>query len=134
MLKMNDEQTLVQRIKATFSDAKMSLDDKIYNIRSMAEAQAVSQFYSKIMEEDDVTWDEAIWMCNNDPKYSLGRKLQIYMVRMSFDPRHMKQHKKEMLSLLTSEEMEIYQNEVQGMNIGKMVKEEFKRQRKEKGI
>lgn len=107
---------------------KQSLDDKIYQARSAAEFQALHKFYMNICKEDGVTYDEAKALCDTDPKYSLGRKMQIYMIRASLDPRHMKQHKREMLALLSDEERKIYDEEVVPLKMGKMVKDEVKRQ------
>jgi hypothetical protein len=106
---------------------KEILEIKLMNARMNAEAQALMQFYGKIAKEDGVTVEEAIEMCDTIPQYSLGRKLQIYMVRSSMDLRHKKEHLREFMANLTPEEREIYERDVKNMNLGKMVKEECRR-------
>lgn len=78
--------------------------------------------------------EEACRLCREDPKYSLGKKIQIYMIRSTTDVRHVKKHKHELMDSLTEEEMEIYREEVQPLKMGKMVKDEMKsRVKKPKG-
>ena len=78
--------------------------------------------------------EEACRLCREEPKYMLGKKLQIYMIRSSTDVRHVKQHKRELIESLSPEELKIYEEEVADMKLGKMVKEEVKRQtRRSKG-
>lgn len=72
--------------------------------------------------------EEACRLCREDPKYSLGKKIQIYMIRSTTDVRHVKKHKHELMDSLTEEELEIYREEVQPLKMGKMVKDEVKRQ------
>lgn len=84
------------------------------------------------MKEDGVDIEEACRLCREDPKYSLGRKIQIYMIRSTTDIRHRKMHKQELMDSLSDEELRIYDDEVADLNMGKMVKEELKRRMKGK--
>jgi len=70
--------------------------------------------------------EEACRLCREDPHYSLGKKLQIYMIRGTTDVRHKKQHLQELMDSLSPEEEKIYREEVQPMKMGKMVKDEMK--------
>ena len=74
--------------------------------------------------------EEACRLCREDPKYSLGRKIQIYMIRSGTDVIHVKQHKREFIDSLTPEEKKIYRDEVQPLNMGQMVRKEGKKYRK----
>ena len=74
--------------------------------------------------------EEACRLCREDPKYSLGKKLQIYMIRSTTDIRHKKQHLKEFKASLSPEEDKIYREEVQPMNMRQMVWNEGKKYRK----
>lgn len=74
--------------------------------------------------------EEACRLCREDPKYSLGRKLQIYMIRSSTDVIHVKRYKREFKDSLTPEEKEIYRDEVQPLNMGQMVRREARKYRK----
>ena len=79
------------------------------------------------MKEDGVGIEEACRLCREDPKYSLGVKLQKYMIRSTTDIRHIRMHKRELMDSLSDEELKIYNEEVKDMNMKKMVKDEFKR-------
>lgn len=74
--------------------------------------------------------EECCRLCREDPKYSLGKKLQIYMIRSSMDVIHSKRHASEFFGSLTDEERRIYDEEVAGMNLSKMFKKEVKKQTK----
>lgn len=76
--------------------------------------------------------EEACRLCREDPQYSLGRKIQIFMIRSSTDIRHKKQHLHEFRDSLTPEEDKIYREEVQPMKMTKMVKDEMKARMKGK--
>lgn len=71
--------------------------------------------------------EECCRLCEEDPQYSLGIKLQKFMIRSTMDLRHKKMHKKELMDSLSDEELKIYNEEVKDLNMRKMVKEEFKR-------
>lgn len=70
--------------------------------------------------------EEACRLCREDPHYSLGKKLQIYMIRGTTDVRHKKKHLQELMDSLSPEEEKIYREEVQPLKMGKMVKDEMK--------
>lgn len=74
--------------------------------------------------------EEACRLCREDPKYSLGKKIQIYMIRSTTDVIHVKQHKREFIDSLTPEEKRIYRDEVQPMNMRQMVWREARKYRK----
>ena len=106
---------LKERLSNTIADKKMQ-----------AESAAIAQFYEKVAKEDGISYSEAVYLCQTEPKYMLGVKMQRYMVRAVSDPRHAAKHREEMLSTLSPEEMEIYENEVQGINMTKLVKQAVK--------
>lgn len=74
--------------------------------------------------------EEACRLCREDPQYSLGKKIQIYMIRSTADVRHVKQHKREFMDSLSPEELRIYREEVQPMNMRQMVWREGKKYQK----
>ena len=63
---------------------KLNIKERITNFtedkRIQAEGMAVNEFYNKVMKEDGLTWEETLEICRTEPKYSLGVKLQIYMI------------------------------------------------------
>lgn len=76
--------------------------------------------------------EEACRLCREDPHYSLGKKLQLYMIRATADVRHKKKHLQDLMDSLSPEEEKIYREEVQPMKMGKMVKDEMKARMKGK--
>lgn len=65
--------------------------------------------------------EECCRLCHEDPQYSLGVKLQKYMIRSTLDIRHTKMHKKELMDSLSDEELRIYNEEVKDLSMKKMV-------------
>lgn len=69
-------------------------------------------------------------MNGEDPVYSLGWKMQKYILEsVSGGGLKMKEKKRAFLDSLTPEEAELYNDEVAGMPMRKMFKDELKKQR-----
>lgn len=79
------------------------------------------------MKEDGIGIEECCRLCREDPQYSLGVKLQKYMIRSTTDLRHIRMHKRELMDSLSDEELRIYNDEVKDLSMKKMVWDEFKR-------
>ena len=107
--------TLKERLSNTIADKKMQ-----------AESAAIAQFYEKVAKEDGISYDEAVFLCQTEPKYMLGLKMQRYMIRAVADPRHANKHRDEMLATLSPEEMKLYDEEIKGLNMTKMVNQAVK--------
>lgn len=118
----------------TFRDkirqSKEGFNDRLEDARAQARMSAINQFYQKVMKEDGITYEECLELCKTDPKYSLGVKLQIYMVDAALDVRHKKKHLKYLQQSLTPEEKEIYENEVVPMKMGNIIRAAVKKGQK----
>lgn len=79
------------------------------------------------MKEDGIGIEEVCRLCREDPQYSLGVKLQKYMIRSTTDIRHIRMHKRELMDSLSDEELQIYNDEVKDLSMKKLVWDEFKR-------
>ena len=103
--------------------------DKIFEINDQLDGRARSQFIAKVAEDEGVSLEEAARMCSEVPKYSLGWKMSSpAMLRMASSKKYIGTFK----SMLTPEELEIFEKEVEPMGLKGLVKDEMKR-RKVKG-
>lgn len=99
--------------------------DRVEDINAMLDMESRNRFFKVIMKEDGITYDEAVRLCLDDPKYSLGYKMcspsVIAMLKMRGGKERFKQW-------LTPEELEIFERDVEHMDFRKMEKAERKRQ------
>jgi len=94
----------------------MTIKEKILNIpqsilakndelNAYLDAIAVQEYYAKICKEDGVSYEEAIRLCETEPKYSMGLKMcspaVITMLQLPGG-------KKKFASWLTPEELQIF--------------------------
>lgn len=94
----------------------MTIKEKILNIpqsilakndelNAYLDSIAVQEYYAKICKEDGVTYEEAIRLCETEPKYSMGLKMcspaVITMLQLPGG-------KKKFASWLTPEELQIF--------------------------
>ena len=81
------------------------IKNKNDEINAYFDAVAVQEYYAKICKEDGVTYEEAIRLCQTEPKYSMGLKMcsPAVMVMLTFPG-----GKKKFASWLTPEELEIF--------------------------
>lgn len=93
------------------------LKDKLAERRSAKEmkieAQANTNVYQlklKMMQEDNLTWDEVNEKCETEVFYSYWTKYQYYFTFMVKDPIHMKQHMDEFYDSLTPEEKQYHKD------------------------
>ena len=107
-------------------EIKKQVGEKIEDFRYRAESMAVVQFYQKVAKEDNISYNDAVYLCQHEPKYTLGVKIQIYMVDAAIDVLHKKKYLKILMDSLTPEEKKIYDEEVAGLNLTKMVKDAVK--------
>lgn len=108
---------------------RADLQNKKDSRREMRLTNAKALFISDCMKKDNITYEECIEKIDGaDPVYSLGWKMQIYMIdSISTANLKMKKRKKEFLESLTPEETEIYNSEVVGMPLKQMFKSEMKK-------
>ena len=110
----------IRKLKGMTAEALESYNDKL-------DGMARAQYIEKIQKEDGVTYDEAIRLCSEDPKYSLGWKLCSPAVMAMLK---MKGGTEKFKSWLSPEELDLFEREVEPMNLKTLMKEERKRQRK----
>lgn len=116
------------KVTAKLGDLKDGVWEKIEDYNHVMDDEAVKRYIAQIMKEDGVSYEEAWRLVREDPKYSLGYKMCspaiIMMLKMRGGPERFKQ-------MLTPEELEIYESEVEGkINFKKAIKREFRRQKK----
>lgn len=86
-----------------------------------------SRYIQKIMKEDQVDYDEAWRLVREEPKYSMGYKMCSPSIVMML---RMRGGKETFRSMLTPEELQVFDDEVDGkINFKRAIKTEFKRQK-----
>ncbi len=86
-----------------------------------------SRYIQKIMKEDQVDYDEAWRLVREEPKYSMGYKMCSPAIVMML---RMRGGKETFRSMLTPEELQVFDEEVDGkINLKRAIKTEFKRQK-----
>lgn len=86
-----------------------------------------SRYIQKIMKEDQVDYDEAWRLVREEPKYSMGYKMCSPAIVMML---RMRGGKETFRGMLTPEELQVFDDEVDGkINFKKAIKTEFKRQK-----
>lgn len=101
--------------------------DKILEINDQLDGMARAQFVSAVAKDEGVGMEEAMRMCTEIPKYSLGYKLASpAMLRMASSKKYVETFK----GMLTPEELEIFENEVEPMGLKGLMKDEIRRKRK----
>lgn len=92
--------------------------------------ESIKRYIAKIQQEDGVTYDEAWRLVREEPKYSMGFKMCSPAVVMMLT---MRGGKARFRKMLTPEEQEIFDSEVDGkINFKSAVKHEMKHQRRGK--
>ena len=106
------------------SAGRGTIDDWI----NLTDAASRERFIQKIMKEDQVSEAEAWRLVHEDPKYSMGFKMCSPAIVTSLTTRRGKDKFRE---CLTPEELEIFDNEVDGkINFKSAIKAEKRRQKK----
>ncbi len=103
--------------------------DKVYEINDILDNQAVMKYYQKICEEDGVTFEEAVQLCQTEPKYSMGLKMCSPAVVMML---RTKKGQDTFRTWLTPEELVIFDSDECPKNFRQMIRNEKKRQKKSK--
>lgn len=102
-------------------------EDKILEINDRLDGMARSQFVAAVAKDEGVSMEEAMRMCSEGseyPKYSLGYKMASpAMLRMASSKKYVGKFK----TMLTPEELEIFETEVEPMGLKGLVKDEMKR-------
>ena len=106
------------------SAGRGTIDDWI----NLTDAASRERFIQKIMKEDQVSEAEAWRLVHEDPKYSMGFKMCSPVIVTSLKTRR---GKDDFRKCLTPEELEIFDNEVDGkINFRSAIKAEKRRQKK----
>lgn len=109
------------------ANIKQAGKDKILEINDQLDGMARAQFLSAVAKDEGVDMEEAMRMCMEVPKYSLGYKMASpAMLRMASSKKYVDAFK----ATLTPEELEIFENEVQPMGLKGLMKDEMRRKRK----
>lgn len=118
------------KMKAAMRELKAAGWDKIEQWNQKLDDESIKRYIAKIMKEDGVTYEEAWELCKNDPKYSMGLKMCSPAVITMLT---MRGGKARFRKMLTPEEAEIFDTEVDGkINFRSAVKHEMKHQKKGK--
>lgn len=101
--------------------------EQIEDWNYVLDQESRSRYIQKIMKEDGVDYDEAWRLVREEPKYSMGYKMcspaVVLMLKSS-------RGKETFRSMLTPEELEIFDNEVDGViNFKKAIRKEKRRQK-----
>lgn len=101
--------------------------EKILEMNDKLDFEARAQFVSAVAEDEGVSIEEAYRLCQDVPKYSLGFKMASpAMLRMASSKKYVKRFKE----LLSPEELEIFEKEVEPMGLKGIVKDEMRRKMK----
>ena len=100
--------------------------DKVEEVNSILDNQAVMAYYRKICEEDGVTFEEAVQLCQTEPKYSMGLKMCSPAVIMML---RTKKGQDRFRTWLTPEELAIFDSDECPKNFRQMIRNEKKRQK-----
>lgn len=115
--------------------------DKANELRDKMAAQARSEFIAKVMKWEDVDYETAYAICigktdPKEPEYTLGYKMADPMMQMAMHGQLSKKSRAKAVEIfeetLDPDELELFMREVVPMNMRTLIKDEFKRKRKEK--
>ena len=100
--------------------------DKIEQWNRVLDDESVKRYIAKIMKEDGVSYEEAWRLCQTEPKYSMGLKMCSPAVVIMLTKRGGIERFRRML---TPEELEIFDTEVNGkIDFRKVVRREKRKQ------
>lgn len=117
------------RMREKMRGIKKTASDKVDDYKLRLDSECQLKYLKKIQKEDCVSYEEAVRLTQEDPKYSLGWKLcspdAVTDMMTESGRRRIKR-------TLTPEELEIFEKDVEPMGLRKIVTGEIKRQVKEK--
>lgn len=117
------------RMREKMRGIKKAASDKVDDYKIRLDSECQMKYLKKIQKEDRVSYEEAVRLTQEDPKYSLGWKLcspdAVADMMTESGRRRIKR-------TLTPEELEIFERDVEPMGLTKIVTGEIKRQVKEK--
>lgn len=121
---MTDDNRVMAKLRSVKDSGWTAVEE--YN--QILDDESVKRYIERIMTEDGVSYEEAWRLVREEPKYSLGYKMCspaiIMMLQMPRGPDRFRE-------MLTPEELEIYNTEVDGkIDFRKAVKREKKKQKK----
>jgi len=123
-----------ETVKGKISGVKEAGWEKIESVNDNLDLQARYKFVQAIMKDENVDYDTAIEMCTVgsprwEPKYSLGWKMAPpHVVVMLAREKGKTSFKKE----LVPEELELFEDEIQNMNLREAMMDEYNKQKKAK--
>lgn len=112
-----------------FRQLKAVAWEKVEDINDLLDGESRSRFLNTIVKEDGVSYDEAVRLCSENPKYSLGWKMCSPSIMTMLK---MRGGSDKFKTWLTPEELEIYEKDVEPMNLKKMIKKEERKQKRSK--
>lgn len=117
------------RMREKMRGIKKTASDKVDDYKLRLDSECQMKYLKKIQKEDGVSYEEAVRLTQEDPKYSLGWKLcspdAVTDMMTESGRRRIKR-------TLTPEELEIFERDVEPMGLRKIVTGEIRRQVKEK--
>lgn len=116
------------KIKEAMRSLKAVGWEKIERWNQILDDESVRRYIAKIQKEDNVTYEEAWELCQTNPKYSMGLKMcSPAIVSMLC----MRGGKERFRRMLTDEEREVFDTEVDGkINFRRAIRKEHKKQKK----
>ena len=117
------------RMREKMRGIRKATSDKVDDYKLRLDYECQLKYLKKIQKEDGVSYEEAVRLTQEDPKYSLGWKLcspdAVADMMTESGRRRIKR-------TLTPEELEIFERDVEPMGLKRIITGEIKRQVKEK--
>lgn len=110
-------------------ELKSGIEDKIWEVNDQMDSYCRAEFVSKVAQDEGVTMSEAFALCETDPKYSLGMKMCSPSIMLWI---RKKEGSEKFKKMLNPDELKIYEEEVEPMNLKDLIKAEMKSQKKAK--
>lgn len=128
---------IFERITKTVGEKAGRIKDatweKVEDVNDSLDMQAQYRFVNAVAKDEGVSYQEAVEYCTVGspkwiPKYSLGYKMQAPHVTVMLSTAKGKAAFKRDL---VPEELELFENKVEGLKFGDLLREQWKKQKKE---
>lgn len=119
-------------VKAKLTGVKNLGRDKIFEITDQMDAQVRTGYVQAVAKDEKIPFEVALEMCTkgDNPVYTLGYKMASPTMMMMIKTKKGAERFIEIAELTPAEEA-VFRNEVVPMNIRSMMKEEFRRRKKD---
>lgn len=117
------------RMREKMRSVRKAASDKVDDYKLRLDSECQMKYLAKIQKEDGVSYEEAVRLTQEDPKYSLGWKL---CSPEAVSDMLTESGRRRIKRTLTPEELKIFERDVEPMGLRRIVTGEIKRQVKEK--